>query len=87
MTEPMPVPFAIGGTRAHLMKWSERARCWMSPCGWNIHRRYGELAGDAANGDVPVKPWCSGCRRYAGRAVSGYAAAGILVDAGDPYGD
>jgi hypothetical protein len=86
-TEPMPVMFAVAETRAHVMQWNNAAQCWASPCGWNIRRIYTALGGDAAYGDVPSKPWCSGCRRYAGRVVAGFAASGILVDAGDPYGD
>lgn len=78
--EPMPVLWAAARTRAHLMHYDLRgARMfWRSRCGWDVRRSFLELGGDAARGEAPGKPWCSGCLRIVGRTIAGYAAAGML---------
>jgi hypothetical protein len=85
--EPMPVLWAAGPTRAHVMHYQPHAAgrglSFRSRCGWDVRRPYLELGGDAARGDTPPVPWCSGCLRIAGRTIAGYVAAGILEAVAD----
>lgn len=89
LDEAMPVLWAAGRRRAHLMSFDGRALSswkkprkpphegsWRSRCGWELRREYGALH-DATRGDLPPVPWCTGCQRYGQRIVAGYLLAGI----------